>query len=59
MSENPSASGARGPRAWWRRLRDVVQRSAIGRGWRRGSEFELLHRAMGFAALGFLTLVPC
>ncbi|WNE94634.1 ribonuclease BN [Streptomyces luomodiensis] len=58
MSENPSASGARGPRAWWRRLRDVVQRSAIGRGWRRGSEFELLHRAMGFAALGFLTLVP-
>lgn len=30
----------------------------MGRGWRRGSEFELLHRAMGFAALGFLTLVP-
>ncbi|MFF5670449.1 ribonuclease BN [Streptomyces hygroscopicus] len=58
MSEHPSASGSRGPRSWWRRLHDAVQRSAIGRGWRRGSEFELLHRSMGFAALGFLTLVP-
>jgi membrane protein len=26
--------------------------------WSRGSEMELMHRAMGFAALGFLTLVP-
>jgi membrane protein len=26
--------------------------------WRRGREMELMHRAMGFAALGFLTLVP-
>ncbi|MBI0293764.1 ribonuclease BN [Streptomyces sp. PRKS01-29] len=58
MSENRSASGSRGPRARWRRLEDAFHRSAIGRGWRRGSEFELLHRAMGFAALGFLTLVP-
>ncbi|MGW7694153.1 ribonuclease BN [Streptomyces asiaticus] len=60
MSENRSASGSRGPRSWpwWRRLEDAFDRSAIGRGWRRGSEFELLHRAMGFAALGFLTLVP-
>lgn len=58
MSENRSASGSRGPRSWWRRLEDTFHRSAIGRGWRRGSDFELLHRAMGFAALGFLTLVP-
>ncbi|NEW73627.1 MULTISPECIES: YihY/virulence factor BrkB family protein [Streptomyces] len=61
MSENRSASGSsRGPRSWpwWQRLEDAFDRSAIGRGWRRGSEFELLHRAMGFAALGFLTLVP-
>ncbi|AJZ83853.1 ribonuclease BN [Streptomyces sp. AgN23] len=57
MSEHRSASGSRGPR-WWRRLEDAFHRSAIGRGWRRGSDFELLHRAMGFAALGFLTLVP-
>ncbi|WHX16910.1 ribonuclease BN [Streptomyces malaysiensis subsp. malaysiensis] len=56
MSENRSASGSRGP--GWRRLEDAFHRSALGRGWRRGSEFELLHRAMGFAALGFLTLVP-
>nr|WP_245180850.1 YhjD/YihY/BrkB family envelope integrity protein [Streptomyces montanisoli] len=26
--------------------------------WTRGREMELMHRAMGFAALGFLTLVP-
>ncbi|WP_424215184.1 ribonuclease BN [Streptomyces sp. BI20] len=26
--------------------------------WRRGRHVELMHRAMGFAALGFLTLVP-
>nr|WP_234434211.1 YhjD/YihY/BrkB family envelope integrity protein [Streptomyces sp. NRRL F-5126] len=26
--------------------------------WARGREMELMHRAMGFAALGFLTLVP-
>ncbi|MEW2632894.1 YhjD/YihY/BrkB family envelope integrity protein [Streptomyces sp. NPDC048389] len=38
----------------WRR----VARSPLGVGWNRGRELELLHRAMGFAALGFLTLVP-
>ncbi|WP_262386821.1 YihY/virulence factor BrkB family protein [Streptomyces sp. TRM49041] len=32
--------------------------SAAGRGWRRGKDMELMHRAMGFAALGLLTLVP-
>lgn len=28
------------------------------RAWRHGREIELMHRAMGFAALGFVTLVP-
>ncbi|MQS35778.1 YhjD/YihY/BrkB family envelope integrity protein [Streptomyces katsurahamanus] len=32
--------------------------SPIGLAWVRGREMELMHRAMGFAALGFLTLVP-
>ncbi|MDI3417649.1 YhjD/YihY/BrkB family envelope integrity protein [Streptomyces luteolus] len=33
-------------------------RSAAARGWRRSGELELMHRSMGLAALGFLTLVP-
>ncbi|MBT2394902.1 YhjD/YihY/BrkB family envelope integrity protein [Streptomyces sp. ISL-100] len=37
-----------------RRLRDSV----VGLTWNRGREVELMHRAMGFAALSFLTLVP-
>lgn len=32
--------------------------SPAGLAWNRGREMELMHRAMGFAALGFLTLVP-
>ncbi|CAL9366435.1 hypothetical protein SUDANB120_00773 [Streptomyces sp. enrichment culture] len=32
--------------------------SHVGLAWSRGREMELMHRAMGFAALGFLTLVP-
>ncbi|MEU8437378.1 YhjD/YihY/BrkB family envelope integrity protein [Streptomyces sp. NPDC029216] len=32
--------------------------SPAGLAWSRGREIELMHRAMGFAALGFLTLVP-
>ncbi|MFI6288284.1 YhjD/YihY/BrkB family envelope integrity protein [Streptomyces sp. NPDC051018] len=32
--------------------------SPVGLGWNRAREMELMHRAMGFAALGFLTLVP-
>ncbi|MFK4068968.1 YhjD/YihY/BrkB family envelope integrity protein [Streptomyces sp. NPDC029674] len=32
--------------------------SLIGLAWNRGREMELMHRAMGFAALSFLTLVP-
>ncbi len=58
MSENPSGPPGRGHRARFERLHHVFHRSPAGRGYRRGSEFELLHRALGFAALGFLTLVP-
>ncbi|MFE9773471.1 YhjD/YihY/BrkB family envelope integrity protein [Streptomyces sp. NPDC005931] len=32
--------------------------SVAGRLWRHGTELELLHRAMGFSALGLVTLVP-
>ncbi|MEU7281622.1 YhjD/YihY/BrkB family envelope integrity protein [Streptomyces sp. NPDC045431] len=58
------SSGAEG-RRWWAgrldrlgRLYGAFHGSAAGRGWRRGSELELMHRAMGFAAIGLLTLVP-
>ncbi|WP_267243373.1 YhjD/YihY/BrkB family envelope integrity protein [Streptomyces sp. PR69] len=43
------------------RLRDLHRRileSPVGLGWYRARQMELMHRAMGFAALGFLTLVP-
>ncbi|MGW7056318.1 YhjD/YihY/BrkB family envelope integrity protein [Streptomyces sp. NPDC054887] len=38
----------------YRRLRSSV----VALTWQRGREVELMHRAMGFAALSFLTLVP-
>ncbi|MFD7835073.1 YhjD/YihY/BrkB family envelope integrity protein [Streptomyces sp. NPDC059761] len=41
-----------------RQLHDRLQASPAGLAWSRGREMELMHRAMGFAALGFLTLVP-
>ncbi|MBT2408847.1 MULTISPECIES: YhjD/YihY/BrkB family envelope integrity protein [unclassified Streptomyces] len=41
-----------------RTLHDRLQASLAGLAWSRGREMELMHRAMGFAALGFLTLVP-
>ncbi|MGO4460271.1 YhjD/YihY/BrkB family envelope integrity protein [Streptomyces sp. M-16] len=41
-----------------RQLHDRLQSSPAGLAWSRGREIELMHRAMGFAALGFLTLVP-
>ncbi|PRH76092.1 ribonuclease BN [Streptomyces solincola] len=48
-----------GARRWWfGRLYGAFLVSAAGRGLRRGNELELMHRAMGFAALGLLTLVP-
>jgi membrane protein len=40
------------------RLRRTVRRSAVGRGWRQGADLQLGQRALGFAALGLLTLVP-
>ncbi|GLF97087.1 YhjD/YihY/BrkB family envelope integrity protein [Streptomyces yaizuensis] len=40
------------------RLYTRLLASPAGLAWNRGREMELLHRAMGFAALGFLTLVP-
>ncbi|MGW0732390.1 YhjD/YihY/BrkB family envelope integrity protein [Streptomyces sp. NPDC002851] len=56
------SSGAEGepgrPATVWRRRYDALVGSAAARGWRRGSELEVMHRSMGFAALGFLTLVP-
>ncbi|MFF3614954.1 ribonuclease BN [Streptomyces sp. NPDC002580] len=40
------------------RLVRVLRDSPAGRGWRRSREIELGQRSLGFAALGFLTLVP-
>lgn len=40
------------------RLRAAWRRSLPGRVWRQGAEMELMHRSMGFAALGLVTLVP-
>ncbi|RKT03138.1 membrane protein [Streptomyces sp. 3211.6] len=42
----------------FRQLHDRFLASPAGLAWSRGREIELMHRAMGFAALGFLTLVP-
>ncbi|MBV7700710.1 YihY/virulence factor BrkB family protein [Streptomyces sp. TRM70350] len=36
----------------------MVSRSPVGHGWRRSRDLELGSRSLGFAALGFLTLVP-
>ncbi|MFJ3903580.1 YhjD/YihY/BrkB family envelope integrity protein [Streptomyces sp. NPDC090025] len=43
---------------WFHRLHERVLNSAVGLVWNRGREMELMHRAMGFAALSLLTLVP-
>ncbi|MCT9009474.1 YhjD/YihY/BrkB family envelope integrity protein [Streptomyces sp. NPDC054766] len=40
------------------RLCRALRDSPAGRGWRRSREIELGQRSLGFAALGFLTLVP-
>ncbi|WP_377267227.1 ribonuclease BN [Peterkaempfera sp. SMS 1(5)a] len=47
-----------GARPWHRRLHLTWHRSGVRRGWRRGGELELMHRALSFAALGLVTLVP-
>ncbi|GAA2943794.1 YhjD/YihY/BrkB family envelope integrity protein [Streptomyces enissocaesilis] len=43
---------------WLPRLQQRLRASALALTWDRGREVELMHRAMGFAALSFLTLVP-
>jgi membrane protein len=39
-------------------LSDAWNRSAVGRLWKQAIHIELMHRSMGFAALGFVTLMP-
>ncbi|MFI1016915.1 YhjD/YihY/BrkB family envelope integrity protein [Streptomyces sp. NPDC020965] len=56
MTPEPPGAESHPPRPT--RLYRRIASSPIGLGWNRGREMELLHRAMGFAALGFLTLVP-
>ncbi|MFE2560147.1 YhjD/YihY/BrkB family envelope integrity protein [Streptomyces sp. NPDC059352] len=43
---------------WFHRLHTRVLTSPVGLAWNRGRAMELMHRAMGFAALSLLTLVP-
>ncbi|MER7519198.1 YhjD/YihY/BrkB family envelope integrity protein [Streptomyces sp. NPDC126499] len=43
---------------WFHRLHTRLMSSPVGLTWNRGREMELMHRAMGFAALSLLTLVP-
>ncbi|ALO13161.1 Integral membrane protein [Streptomyces venezuelae] len=43
---------------WFDRLHTRVLASQVGLAWNRGRAMELMHRAMGFAALSLLTLVP-
>ncbi len=53
------ASGASpGPAPRHRGLHARWHDSIAGRLWRHGIDLELLHRAMGFSALGLVTLVP-
>ncbi|MFD8733873.1 ribonuclease BN [Streptomyces sp. NPDC059618] len=53
----PEADGPDRPTPWVR-LRAALRDSPAGRGWRHGKDIELGQRSLGFAALGFLTLVP-
>ncbi|HEY3479016.1 MAG TPA: ribonuclease BN, partial [Streptomyces sp.] len=39
-------------------VRQAPRESLVVRVWKRGGELELLHRSMGFAALGLVTLMP-
>ncbi|MGW6745659.1 YhjD/YihY/BrkB family envelope integrity protein [Streptomyces sp. NPDC055025] len=50
--------GAAEPRHRLERVYSRIITSPAGLAWSRGREMELMHRAMSFAALGFLTLVP-
>jgi membrane protein len=50
--------GAAGRSSLFERLGRVISHSPVARGWRRSSDLGLGQRSLGFAALGFLTLVP-
>lgn len=56
MTQKPSGAAHLARRLQHLQLRILA--SPVGLAWERGREMELMHRAMGFAALGFLTLVP-
>lgn len=56
MTPEPTSAGDHPHR--FQHLYRRVLASQLSLAWNRGREMELLHRAMGFAALGFLTLVP-
>lgn len=53
-----SGPGEPGRRSPVERIRSAVRRTRAGRRWGRVREVELWQRSLGFAALGFLTLVP-
>lgn len=50
--------GAADRSSLFERLGRMISHSPLGRGWRRSSDLGLGQRSLGFAALGFLTLVP-
>ncbi|WP_432095722.1 YhjD/YihY/BrkB family envelope integrity protein [Streptomyces sp. bgisy100] len=56
MPERTPGDAGRG--SFTERLYRAFHLSPAGRGWRHAGELELMQRSMGFAALGFLTLVP-
>ncbi|MFI8260835.1 MULTISPECIES: YhjD/YihY/BrkB family envelope integrity protein [unclassified Streptomyces] len=53
-------TGSRGPARWPAvgRILSTIRRTRAGRRWGRVRDVELWQRSLGFAALGFLTLVP-
>ncbi|MFD6972442.1 ribonuclease BN [Streptomyces sp. NPDC059949] len=53
-----SGSGGPGRLSPLGRMRSAVRRARAGRHWGRIRDLELWQRSLGFAALGFLTLVP-
>jgi membrane protein len=57
-SADPSESliGTVAPEQRWSAYR--IARTMVTETYRRGAEIELMHRAVGFAAMGFVTLVP-
>ena len=60
MTDPPGRQPRREPwhRRWHGTVRSAWRDSGAERLWQRGDELELLHRAMGFAGLGLVTLAP-